>query len=123
ARAPLPPAVCRLMWWVALPLLFPIIVAYFSSVPPVRSVLTGGTVWSGLLLPALFVAPVFVMTVGLWHGLRRVRRAVRAASGRACIHCVQDLNGLGNEGCCPECGRLFDSAADQRSWARVHMYK
>jgi len=53
----------------------------------------------------------------------RIKRAVTAASGRACTNCLQDLNGLGDTGRCPECGRAFDIAADQRLWKRAKILK
>jgi hypothetical protein len=111
----------RLAWWFALPLMFPLVIFWISSVPTVRSMLIHSGTLGGLLLPLIFVAPTFVMIFGLWHGQRRVRRAVRAARGRACVNCVHDLADLGDTGVCPECGYPFDIAADQRSWARVTM--
>jgi len=67
-----------------------------------------------------------ILLVTLWivlRGYRRIKPAVVAASGRACVGCVHDLNGLGNSGTCPECGRAFDLAADQRSWSRARMFR
>jgi len=60
----------------------------------------------------------------IWLSRRRtarIRRAVQAASGRACVACVYNLSGMGDTGACPECGRQFDIATTQRSWQRAGM--
>jgi hypothetical protein len=121
-RAAMPTAVRRLLWWMALPLAVNIAGAVFYKLPAVQSAMFAPNVWLSLGIPLACFAPVFVAFVGIWHGQRRIKRAVLAAHGRACIHCVHDLGGLGDTGTCPECGRAFDIAADQRSWARVNMH-
>jgi len=78
-----------------------------------------------LAIALVATAPV-ILLVTLWivlRGYRRIKPAVVAASGRACVGCVQHLNGLGNSGTCPECGRVLDLAADQRSWSRARMFR
>lgn len=75
-------------------------------------------------LPGIPLAVVTTTFGTIWYSRRRtarIKRAVRAASGRACLGCVYDLGGMGDTGVCPECGRRFDIAADQRSWERARM--
>lgn len=75
-------------------------------------------------LPGIPLAIVTTTFGAIWYSRRRtdrMRRAVRAASGRACVSCVYDLRGMADTGVCPECGRRFDIAADQRSWERARM--
>jgi len=78
-------------------------------------------VWA---LPAIPISIVTTTFGAIWYSRRRtarIKRAVRAASGRACVGCVYNLDGLGDTGQCPECGRRFDTAADRRSWERAQM--
>ncbi|MFZ4576489.1 MAG: hypothetical protein ACOYN0_19050 [Phycisphaerales bacterium] len=77
--------------------------------------------WLSLGIPVYFFTPLFVAIFAIARGQRRIKRAVLAAGGRACTNCVYDLGSLGETGACPECGRGFDSAADQRSWDRAGM--
>ena len=132
--APWPPALVRLTWWFVLAIAALMVMAaamvagvlIFILVPAVRSPMSQGA-WRLLAFPgvmlAVLSAPMFWAIRRVLRGQRRIKRAVRAAEGRACIHCVHDLNGLGHSGMCPGCGRSFDAAAAQRSWARVHMHK
>jgi hypothetical protein len=79
------------------------------------------SVWA---LPGIPLVCVTATFGAIWFARRRtarVRRAVQAASGRACVVCLYDLSGLGNTGACPECGRQFDSTADRRAWERAQM--
>jgi hypothetical protein len=39
---------------------------------------------------------------------RRDLHRLRRASGSLCLHCGYRLEGLGDKGHCPECGRTFD---------------
>jgi len=75
-------------------------------------------------LPGIPLAVVTTTFSAIWLSRRRtarIRRAVQAASGRACVACVYNLSGMGDTGACPECGRHFDIAIDQRSWERAGM--
>ncbi len=119
----MPPAVRRLLWWMALPLAAMIAGAVFYKLPAVQSAMATPNTWLSMGIPLLCFAPVFVAFFAIWRGQRRIKRAVLAAHGRACINCVHDLSGLGDTGTCPECGHAFDAAADQRRWARVNMHK
>lgn len=122
-RASMPPAVRRLLWWMVLPFAVMVGGAIFYQLPAVRTAMSTPSLWLALGIPAWCFSPVFVAFLGIWSGQRRIKRAVLAAHGRACVNCVYDLNGVGDGGVCPECGRPFDIAADQRSWARVNMHK
>jgi|GEM_PF-2383329 len=145
-RAPMPPAVRRLMWWMVLPFVISVTGAVIAGVPAVHDavkdsvdeslrssvivrvptmldLITVPTVLVIVVIPVSIFLSAFVALLGLWRGQRRIKRAVAASSGRACVNCVYDLNGLGDTGACPECGRAFDTFADQRSWARVKMFK
>mgnify|MGYP001176715144 CR=1 FL=1 len=110
------------MWWFALPLVFMIAVTSLFLVPAARSAVFAQGPWFGpAVLPVLF-APMFLVIRRVVRGERRIMRAFAAASGRACVNCLHDLNGLGETGVCPGCGRRFDIAADRRSWARVELF-
>ncbi len=41
--------------------------------------------------------------------LSAIRRGVAARQGNFCIHCGYSLDGLGDRGTCPECGRAYDT--------------
>jgi len=99
-------------------LCFPV-AAIFIFWPGVMQRLPDFGTWSYLLIPLVIWAPGFVAIIMVRRGLSRIKRAVKAANGRACMACLYDLSGQGHTGVCPECGRAFDAAADQRSWARV----
>ncbi len=121
-RAPMPPAVRRLLWWMALPSCVIIAGAVFYKLPAVQSAMSTPNLWLSVGVPLACFAPMFVSIFFIWRGQRRIKRAVLAANGRACINCVHDLTGLGDTGTCPECGYVFDTPADQRRWARVGMH-
>ena len=75
-------------------------------------------------LPGIPIAIVTTTFGTIWYTRRhraRIKVAVVAASGRACVGCVYDLSGMGETGACPECGRPFNIAEDRRSWARAGM--
>lgn len=118
----MPPAVRRLLWWMALPLAVIAAGTIVYKLHAMRSAWAPASLWWTLGIPSLCMASTFVSVVGIWRGQRRIKRAVAAARSRACVHCVHDLSGLGDKGTCPECGRAFDSAADARRWARVGMF-
>ncbi|MBL0928107.1 MAG: hypothetical protein IBJ11_10735 [Phycisphaerales bacterium] len=122
-RAPVPPAVRRLVAWFFLPAISWVVCAIIALTPAVREWAATPRLWVGVAIPLLLVAPLLVCIVFLWKGQRRIRRAVVAASGRACVNCTGDLRGKGDTGTCPACGQAFDTAADQRSWSRVGMLK
>lgn len=76
-------------------------------------------------LPGIPLAIVTTTFGSIWYSRRctaGIKRAVQAASGRACVRCVYDLGGLGDTGECPECGRRFDIAVDRRSWERAKAF-
>jgi hypothetical protein len=105
----------------ALPLAVMICGAVFYELPATQSAMSTPNIWLSVGVPLACFVPVFVAFLGIWRGQRRIRLAVRAAQGRACINCVHDLRGLGDTGACPECGHAFDIAADARRWERVNM--
>lgn len=119
----MPPAIRRLLWWMALPLAVVIAGAVVYTLPAAQSAMSTPSIWLSVGIPLICFASVFVANLGIWHGQRRIKRAVLAADGRACTHCVHDLRGLGDTGTCPECGHAFDVAVDVRRWARVNMHK
>ncbi len=119
----MPPVVRRLYWWMVLPALFAIGYPVIMRVPAVLDAIATLNHWVIVAIPAVVLLPIFVAFLGVWRGTRRIKRAVAAASGRACLNCIYDLSGLADTGACPECGRAFDTTADQRSWARVKMFK
>lgn len=121
ARAEMPHAVRRLLWWMALPFFAIVGGAAVFALPAVRAAMATPSLWWSIAIPFVFVVPHMVAVVAIARGQRRIKRAVLAANGRACTHCVHDLSGLGDAGICPECGRGFDTAADQKRWARVKM--
>ncbi len=74
-----------------------------------------------------FVVPVIgVLTLAgqaVWFfSLLRLRRRLRKALGRLCLQCAYDLSGLGESGCCPECGRPFEVKADRARWRSFIAY-
>jgi hypothetical protein len=78
-------------------------------------------VWALPGIPLVIVTTTFGT---IWYTRRRahrIKRAVHAAAGRACLACVYDLRGMGDTGACPECGRHFDIVADQTAWKRAGM--
>lgn len=121
-RAPLPPCMLRLSAWFFLPVVAMLAGAMAMKLQWVQALMSRP--WFGMVpaIVALCIVPELLAMVLVWRGYRRIRAAVVAASGRACVKCVHDLNGVGEEGRCPECGRAFDIAADQRSWARAWIY-
>lgn len=119
----MPPAVRRLLWWIALPLMTMLARAIYSRLSGVDSTLASPSVWLPLVWVLILYVPVLIATLVMARGYGRIRRAVRAARGRACVNCVYDLSTLGDAGTCPECGRPFEIAADRRRWARVRMHE
>ena len=122
-RAPIPQAVRRLWWWFAGPAVATVFGVIAYQIPTVRNATATPDPWITLGIPAVILAPNFLVILPVWWGMRRIKRAVAGTSGRACTNCVHDLSGLGDTGMCPECGRAFDIAADQRSWVRVKVLK
>jgi protein-S-isoprenylcysteine O-methyltransferase Ste14 len=75
-------------------------------------------------LPGIPVVIVLATFGTIWYSRRskaRMKRSVQAAAGRVCVRCVYNLEGLGEAGECPECGRRFDIVVDRRSWERAGM--
>lgn len=119
----MPPAVKRLLWWMALPLMVVIGGAVAYQLPIVQSSLATQNHWVGLTIPILCFVPLFISIFGIWYGQSRIQRAVASSNGRACLHCVHDLSGMGTSGKCPECGKTFELDQTLRGWNRVKMYK
>lgn len=115
----MPPAVRRLLWWMALPLAVMIAGAVFYKLPAVQSAMATPNTWLTVGIPLLCFAPVFVAFFAIWRGQRRIKQAVLAAHGRACINCVHDMRGLGDTGTCPECGKPYDIEKDKVLWEAV----
>jgi len=119
----MPPAVKRLMWWFAWPFAFTVAGAAAYEVPMVRSALSPANTSAWWVPAAVNLAVMFAAGCMVARGQWRIKRAVKATGGRACVACVYDLRSLGDTGTCPECGHAFDTTADQRRWARVQMLK
>lgn len=119
--APIPPVVRRYELWIAAIFVITLLGTVASPFVLMRLRTRFQPVWA---LPGI---PLVCVTATLGTGLFarrrmvRIRRAVQAASGRACTGCLYNLSGLGEAGTCPECGRGFDGAADRRSWERARM--
>lgn len=121
SRAPLPPALRRYEVWVAA-----VFVCTALGAVAAPFVLRRVAPWISPLwaLPGIPLVIVTMTFGAIWYSRRRtakIRSAVRAASGRACLGCVYDLSGMGETGACPECGRPFNIPADRRSWERAQM--
>ncbi len=119
--APLPPAVRRYELWIAAVFICTTLAAVATPFVLRRVAPWISPLWA---LPGIPLAIVTTTLGTIWYSRRataRIRRAVQAASGRACLACVYDLNGMGATGACPECGRRFDIAADRRSWEQARM--
>ena len=119
--APMPPALRRFEVWVAAVFVGTLLVAVAAPF-----VLRFIAPWISPLwaLPGIPLAVVTTTLATIWYTRRRthrVKHAVQAAAGHACLACVYDLRGMGDTGACPECGRHFDVAADQCSWKRAGM--
>jgi hypothetical protein len=119
--APFPPALRRYELWVAA-----VFVCTALSVVAAPFLLRHIAPWISPLwaLPGIPIAIVTTTFGSMWCMRRhsaRIKVAVMAASGRACVGCVYDLSGMGETGACPECGRPFNIAEDRRSWARAGM--
>ena len=119
--APIPPAVKRQLWWLALPaLLFAAAVTALlvfnlgnsASLPSDTETL----LYAAAILAA-FVLAIAVSTRRQRHGLR----APKASAARACVVCNQDLGHLPATGTCPTCKRPADITADQSREARAKM--
>lgn len=123
SRDPMPPAVRRLLWWIALPLATMFARAVFYRLPAAQPTIAAPSVWFSLGSVLFLYVPVLVATLAMSIGYERIKRAVRAARGRACVNCVYDLSAFEDSGTCPECGHPFQTAADQRRWAWVRMHK
>ncbi len=119
--APLPPAVRRYEVGVAAVFVCTVLSAVAAPFLLRRVAPWISPLWA---LPGIPLAIVTTTFGAFWYARRctdRMKRAVRAVSGRACVGCVYDLNGMGETGACPECGQPFDIAANQRSWERAGM--
>lgn len=74
-----------------------------------------------LLHPALFFLPIvgwFAYFPALALMKRRFRRRLIAADYMICPSCDYRLDGLGDQGACPECGKEFRSADVRALWRR-----
>ena len=112
----MPPVVKRLGWWFGGPLLvIPASMLVFLWPGSTRMLVAGG-MWTALLMPAAIFAPTFIAMAIVLRGLNRIKRALQAAEGRACVACIYDLRGLGDTGTCPECGHLFCIKQDRKAW-------
>jgi len=86
----------------------------------ITAVLRGNSPLPGILLGAaieLIGGSIAWSTFLARNG--RLRRRLRAASGRLCVHCTFDLRGMDDTGTCPECGRPFDAARDRQRWREL----
>jgi len=103
------PAACLVVWFVAM------------LIPAARVVTMGIFSRFSWGMPIVFFGPVFAAILFVRLGRSRIKAAVLAASRRARTYCVHDLSGHADTGVCPECGRPFNAAADQSSWARAEI--
>ena len=116
-KPPLPPVVKRMQWWQR----GTMVVCFAATLPIIMlTPLMSRLAWSEIWMPMAIVAPVFVVLFMMRRRVSRITRALKAANGRACVACLYDLSGQAETGVCPECGRAFDAAADQLSWARFY---
>jgi len=65
------------------------------------------------MLPSLLSLPIVFVFV-IWS--RRLHHRAIEQHGAICWECGYTLGGLGDEGCCPECGRAFNLADLRRRW-------
>jgi len=100
-----PPSIIRAILWVLLPVPFVIV---FAWTLPRRSDL--------ILTLLVSFGPLFLGQGMFLMQIFRLRRRLRAASWRLCLHCEYDLSGLEDSGPCPECGHPFDARADADRW-------
>ncbi|MDX2146665.1 MAG: hypothetical protein SFZ23_04005 [Planctomycetota bacterium] len=120
SRASIPPAARRLVYWFALPLGVVVFAVISLAVPELRSAIPWPkSGWAATVAPSTVFIPQFVAIFFVWRGKRKIRRAVLAAGGKACVSCLHDLRGIGESGNCPECGRAFDLGENARMWARL----
>lgn len=121
--APVPPVARRYELWIAAVFVCTALSAVAAPLMLRRWVPWISPLWA---LPGIPLAIVTTTFGTVWYTRRhkaRLKQAVMAASGRACIGCVYDLRGLGETGACPECGRRFDIAANRRSWKQAGLYE
>lgn len=121
SAAPLPPALRRYELWIAAVF---VCTALGAVATPFVLRLVASRISPLWALPGIPLAIGTTTFGAIWYSRRRtaqIKRAVQAASGRACVGCVYDLGGMGDTGACPECGRRFDIAVDRRSWERARM--
>ncbi len=102
---PIPPPILKAWLWFLLPVL---------ALPVGVYSVTKGS--HALLFVTLLFALAFIGQAVHFVRMQRLRRSLRAASGRLCLNCAFDLRGLGEAGLCPECGNTFDIPADQAHW-------
>lgn len=119
----LPHAVRRLAWWWVLPAIVVTAGALWFKFGDSSSWFARGAPWPGLLVPLVVFAPLFVSIAAVSMGMRRLKRVFAASGGRVCTSCVHDLQGLGESGSCPECGRPFEIERDRRAWAQAGVGK
>jgi hypothetical protein len=119
--APVPPALRQYELWIAVVFVMPALGAVAAPFVMWRVSPWISPLWA---LPAIPIVIATTTAGTIWYTRRhktRMKRAVVAASGNACIGCVYDLRGMGETGACPECGRSFDIAVNQRSWQQAGM--
>lgn len=118
---PLPPAVKRLARWFWLPAIVAAMGVgslLFSQVPQFVASLKG---WGSVFIPGFFFVPQFTAILAVWLGNRRIKAKYLAANGRLCTHCTYSLQGLPDQGKCPECAAPYDIVANVPAWQRAQM--
>lgn len=121
--SPLPAVVRRQYRWLLLSVLLTGSSALYVSIFGLSSVGAVGILGMFFVFLACLVLPTCVTVVVLYFNMRKIKRKVQDASGRACTSCLHDLSGLKDSGRCPECGLMYDTQALNAMWSRARCLK
>jgi hypothetical protein len=80
---------------------------------PALSALAAAAIGSSVLMVPLIIGSCIVLMVLD----ARTRRRLQASGCVMCPHCEHDLNGLADEGVCPECGEPFSASGLAEAWS------
>lgn len=70
----------------------------------------------GVWVPFVFVAIVWIGSLGFLSHARRIRRRANEWDGKMCKHCGYDLRQTEEPGPCPECGKAFEVEGLRAYW-------